>query len=359
MNSHQFRVGIIGTGVGLRTHAAGFHALGNVEIVGVVGRSIDRARMLLNDIRGDKALACSLDELLMRRPDLVCLTTPPQERQSYITKLADANVRLLVEKPVAVSGKMAQILYETYILDYPPVYVNFQLRGLPAFQAIANMIREGEFGHVYSIQLRERTSALRRSQIAAWQERQSTGGGQRLAMGCHLLDLGVYLVGASYEQATTEEEFGNMDTPRGSWLKADADVDDTADEVFRATLKAKGCWIDLFTTAIGTGPRVVQVDIEGTEGMASFAFRDGTGALEIYSTIGAVRRFTLMTDGELGRADGTLPTMNPSLFRVAFPNYAREIVDTINRESIGQNLASLEDGIANAKVLDRLIGRPS
>ncbi|HEV2403002.1 MAG TPA: Gfo/Idh/MocA family oxidoreductase [Candidatus Saccharimonadales bacterium] len=353
-----FTVGVIGTGVGIRTHAVGFQSLPGVSVVGVVGTSVDRAKSHLSSAGIDPNLACSMEELLTRKPDLVCLTTPPGEREQYVGPLAATGSALLIEKPLATSLEIAQRIYEPLHADRNRlVFFDTQLRGLPAFQWLRGRIQEGELGSVYYIALRERTSAFRKDRIATWQEHQHTGGGQRLAMGPHLLDLGMYLADKAYEGADLGgDSCGGTMTPRGSWAKDVQPSEDLADEAFRGLVDVDGCWIDMFTTAIGVGPRIIEFDIEGTEGIARFTYRDGHGMLEVHGKSGH-NKLWIVQDGQLSDEGAPSEGFNPSLFRIAFPSYAREIVETVQGHSSGTNLATFEDGMSNTAILDDLVAR--
>lgn len=351
-----FSVGIVGTGVGIRTHAVGFQRLPGVSLAGVVGTTADRARANLESAGLSGALACTFEELIARRPDLVCLTTPPDERGQYIAPLATSGSALLVEKPLATSRERAEEIYQPLGGKAAQrVFLNVQLRGLAAFQWLRHRVASGELGEVYSIALRERAAAFRRDRVRPWQAHLRTGGGQRLAMGPHLLDLGLYLTGRAYGDAAEGRSCGATATPRGSWAGHVRPSADVADEVFSGVVAVDGCRIAMFTTAIGHGPRTLEVDIEGTEGMARFAYRDGRGSLELWGR-SATERLWLVEDGGLRAGEEPGRSLCPSLFRLAFPGYAFELVRAVRDGSGGTNLASLADGVRNIAILDALAG---
>ena len=226
-----------------------------------------------------------------------------------------------------------------------PAYVNVQLRGLSAFQHVHEMIRDGIIGRVYNMELRERTSTFRGSRVVSWQERRSTGGGRLFAMGPHLLDLALFLVGRKYNDVL--RNMGKFRTakmtPRGSWIEDLKSESDLADEAFSGMLDIGGCWLNIFTTSIGAGPRTLEFDIEGTEAMVRFAYQDGCGRLRVHTELERLA-FVLVEGGELRAVEGEeVPArLNSSIFRVAaFTGYASAIVDALTGSGSGEHLASL------------------
>jgi predicted dehydrogenase len=346
-------VGIVGTGVGIRTHLAGMQTVSAAQVLGVAGRSREHAAAHLRAAGAPVSLACSFEELLDRSPALVCLCTPPLEREQYLEPLAQSGATLLVEKPVGAS--YGQAAAELSVLEgTAPAFTNLQLRGLPAIAAIRERIVAGELGHAYSLRAEERTAAFRGDAIAPWQQHRRTGGGQRLAMGPHLLDLALFLLGAGYDEIDLQRLTGrgSTATPRGSWAQGISPDGVLADETFRAAFEARGCWIDLFTTSIATGPRTLSFEIEGTEGLVRFNFSDGVGVVEIVSA-GETASYSIDSSGSMTSGEPT--PLNPSVFRIAYPSYAKAVVAQVGNGKSNPHLATLSDGLANLDVLDRLV----
>lgn len=353
--SDSVTVGIVGTGVGIRTHLAGMEMTSGAEVVGVVGSSLGNAERHLAAAGARTDLACDLDDLLGREPQLICLATPPLARERYLPPLAASGAALLVEKPVAVSHRAA-VAELAAVEPGAAAFTNLQLRGLPAFRELRERIAEGALGVVYSLRAEEKTAAFRGSAVAEWQRYQGTGGGQRLAMGPHLLDLTLFLLGAGYDEVRGDAPSaeGSMATPLGRWA-SDLERSETSpisDETFRATFAAKGCWIDMFTTSIAVGPRTLKVELDGTEGVLRFAFVDGVGQVELISGSSS-ERYSVAADGSLIAPNAE--RLNPSIFRIAYPSYAEAIINRVRTGRPDPLLASLDDGLANLGVLDQLV----
>jgi predicted dehydrogenase len=349
MSQDKVTVGIVGTGVGIRTHLAGLVSIEDVEVVGVVGSSVERSREHLADAGFDNRLACSSEELFRSHPDVLCLTTPPNARYEYRRMLQSFSGTLLVEKPVATTFNKAEE-FASDLHSIKHAYVDFQLRGLPAMRWIRDVVRNGELGELYCISLMERTSAFRQERVADWQEHRGTGGGQAYAMGTHLIDLGVFLSGQTYGDATGGR--GAITTPRGSWIDGPSPHSDLADEVFDGSFEVNACEIRMFTSSISAGTRTIEFCIEGTEGTLEFRFRDGAGHLDMVSSEGH-RIYALGRDGSLIEGGRTESGLGSSLFRVAYPAYAQALVDSVRGVGEKDNcLATLQDGIDNMRILD-------
>jgi predicted dehydrogenase len=357
--SRYFTVGIIGTGTGIRTHIVGFQTVPGVKVIGIAGSSLERTRHLLTIAGLPPDLACSYDDLLAAKPNLISLTTPPDQRAMYLSGLSDYQGAILIEKPLAPEESVARDLYE-FLLKRPyPQFMNTQLRGLPAFRSLHKIFRSGAIGSLYSISLRERSQALRQSGISAWQKSAAAGGGQRLALGSHLLDLGLYLVGKSYTEAMQfrHHAAGTEFTPTRSRGQG-SQMQTAASEVFNGRIDIAGCVVQMFTTGIGIGPRAFEFDVEGSRGMLRFWFQDGKGKAELFDNH-EPRQYILDKSGSLISGETDPPKLNPSIFRTAFPYYARDIISICKGEASNGTVASLADGVANISILDSMTNETS
>ncbi len=349
------RVGIVGTGVGIRTHLAGLQSVEQVKVVGVVGSSLERAREHLSHAGAPVDLARSWEDLLMAEPDLVCITTPLDARGQYIDSLRAFKGSLLFEKPVVRSMANGADVRSALGDSFERSYTDFQLRGVEAFQLARASARAGLLGPLYEITLFERTSALRRSSVPAWMRTRRTGGGQMFAMGSHLLDLGIFLADVSYDEALTGSPSGFIEAPRRSWTSV-VDVLESSDESFGCSLSVRGCHVLLTTTSISPGPRTLDVRVEGTEGCLEFRYRDGCGQMRIWNGDGSAASYAVGPRAELIAQTQGVAQLDPSLFRVAYPSYFEMVADRIRGRN-GHAVATLMDGIRNSEILQKSIER--
>ena len=322
------KVAIIGTGVGIRTHLAGLSLLPKVEVVGVVGSTKERAAQHLQSHGYDKDLAESFDDVMAKSPDIVCLTTPVCCRDEYWERLAHEQCFILAEKPVC--GDDLSLPYFDAVKDR--CVVDFQLRGLEQFQIVAKMINEGTLGDICSIDLFERTA----------------GGGQRMAMGSHLLDLAVFLLGGNYSSVQGFQ--CSAETRRGSWRGTMPKGQRPSDECFDCSFVMNQARVAIRTTSISRATRSLEFRVEGTEGAAEFCYRNGSGTLRLFHENGSE---VLYTDQDAS-AVYTQPSypLDNSVFRVAYNRYFASVCEWVEGKD-SSIPASLSDGLANARLLQK------
>lgn len=105
------RVGLVGTGYWAReVHAAAVLADPEMELVGVWGRDVAKARALGTDV-GAQAYG-DIDSLL-EQVDALTFAVPPAVQAGIATRAAAAGKHVLLEKPIAVSEQDAAKLAET------------------------------------------------------------------------------------------------------------------------------------------------------------------------------------------------------------------------------------------------------
>jgi len=350
---NKFSVGIVGTGVGIRTHLAGCRNLDNVRVIGVVGSSLGRTAELLKKSGEPETLAISWKDMLSHQPDLICVTTALESREQYLKDIRNYPGSLLIEKPVSVSYDEGQAIIKQLGSASSRTYTNFQLRGGQAFQYIREIIKRGSIGKVYEITLFERTSAFRKSVLPSWMNSRRFGGGQAYAMGSHLVDLGLFVTALPYSEMISRAQIlGYADRPRGSWVSSDDPH--LSDEYFGCFLHYQEVRMNVTTTSISPGPRTLEFRIEATEGSLEFRYRNGLGALEICFGDGHKKNYGIGYGGVI--CDECSTNMNPSFFRETYPPYLSLVLSSIESER-SPYLASLEDGVFNAAILDNAVGK--
>jgi predicted dehydrogenase len=347
-------VGIIGAGQGVRTHAAILSRMPAVRLVGVVGLTVDLTRDALRGHSLDPDLACTFDALIASDAHLVCVATPPTVRAPFIEGLAPTHSTLLIEKPLEADAARARVTYAPLAGRTAPAYLTVQLRGLPAFQQLKDMVLAGALGVVHTLTVRERTG-WRRHYAEPWHTSLAAGGGQRLDLGPHLLDLVLFLLGGGYTEALEQVRpltGGMVGWPYHAPGSGDR-ASDAADAVFRTAFHYGSCWVSLYSTSIGTGPETLELELDGTEGRVSFRFGPGGGVLDVHLET-QTTTLRLAADGTLvpAEAAGDAPV---SLFKLAYRHYVARILACIRGEG-ADGLATVGDGLANLAILDRMPG---
>ena len=186
----KVKVGIIGTGVGIRTHYNGFKPLDEVEIVAICGSSYERSQEFAK--KYDIPIACSdYKELCdLQEVDLVCVTSPNRFHMDAVKYAVAKKKHIICEKPLSDNSKEVESLINV-VRGYDRIaVVDHQLRYNPYIIKIKEMIDKGILGDIKSVKLNQAGTGF--SNIEApwsWSFDGAQGGGVRLAMASHFTDL--------------------------------------------------------------------------------------------------------------------------------------------------------------------------
>jgi scyllo-inositol 2-dehydrogenase (NADP+) len=146
----------------------------------------DRARV--ESMAGEHGCAGYLDAAdFLADPDveLVIIATRSLDHVAHATRALAAGKRVLLEKPIAVTGDDLQKLRELD-QEYPGMlFCGHNHRFEPAIERIREVIASGILGAVYLVKIRRHHNFRRR---ADWQALLSCGGGQLSCWGPHLID---------------------------------------------------------------------------------------------------------------------------------------------------------------------------
>lgn len=124
--------------------------------------------------------------------EIVDIATRSIDHFKHAKLALEAGKDVLVEKPMCVSYDEASRLFEIAKKCGRRLFVRHNRRFEPAFQHIREIIDSGILGDVREIKLR-RVGFQRRDD---WQTLKSSGGGQLLNWGPHIIDHGLRLLGA-------------------------------------------------------------------------------------------------------------------------------------------------------------------
>jgi predicted dehydrogenase len=140
------RAGLVGLGMMGRHHARALRELSDVELVGVVDPGGDRFGAVAPEL-----VVAELDELLARGIDLCVVATPTVTHEAIGTRLAQAGVAALIEKPLAPDSAAAQRLVEVFERHGVLGCVGHIERYNPALQNLRARLADGELGELYQI----------------------------------------------------------------------------------------------------------------------------------------------------------------------------------------------------------------
>jgi UDP-N-acetylglucosamine 3-dehydrogenase len=143
------RAGVLGFGVMGSNHARVLSGLDGVEFVGVFDPALN-----VPDHVHDKPIVRDLDEFLELGLDYVVVAAPTIYHLEMGTRLANAGIHALIEKPVASTAEDAASLRDLFAAKGLIGGVGHIERYNPALQAARQRIADGVLGEIYQIATR-------------------------------------------------------------------------------------------------------------------------------------------------------------------------------------------------------------
>jgi 1,5-anhydro-D-fructose reductase (1,5-anhydro-D-mannitol-forming) len=191
--------GIIGCGdVANRKGGPALYNVKGSELLAVMARDPKKAKAFAAK-HGAKRYYGTVEALLGDADvDAVYVATPPNAHCQYTIQAARAGKHVLCEKPMAMSVKECRMMIEACKGNDVRLMVAYYRRGYPNVQRARDLIERGTIGDV----VLARTSVtgyydpLKPEDPANWRADPKVGGGGVLMdMGCHYIDLLLYLLG--------------------------------------------------------------------------------------------------------------------------------------------------------------------
>jgi predicted dehydrogenase len=131
--THKLRMGVVGTGHWAQVvHAAGVVAHPDVELAGVWGRDLGKARALAEQ---HGAPAYDDFDALLAEVDLLTFAVPPQVQAELAVRAAEAGKHLLLEKPITTDLAAADRMVEAADRNAVSTVVFFTHRFVPVPEA--------------------------------------------------------------------------------------------------------------------------------------------------------------------------------------------------------------------------------
>lgn len=341
------KIGIIGTGVGLRTHLPAFRQMEDVDVVALAGSSQSRAIDYARENGIQRGLSyeelCSLPEI-----DLVCVASPNLHHRAHVQAALEAGKHVLCEKPLAMSVQETTELIELSSAHPSQLaLVNHQLRFNPYLRTVKQLVSEGAIGRPYFVKIHQQSTGFSdRSAPWIWSFDADEGGGVRLAMGSHLVDLVKFWFGRKVETVT-----GSMDPVVLERISSDGRRSKVkASGFFSSYLELQdGISVHLSATAASFSAPRFDFSIFGDCGELHF---DLAGKLS-----GAVlKRRELKVIAPKYSVSEAERENKISIFSGSFPYFANVIVRSIRTGDFGalDVAASFRDALETQAILDAL-----
>ena len=340
--SQLIKVGVIGTGVGVRSVIPGLKATGKVKIAALSGSSRSRTEEIGSGL-GIDILSGDFRDVISADVDLICVCSPNSFHLEHSSAAISSGKHVYLEKPITTSAIEAEILLKSSQKQPNSLFVvGHQLRFNPYLSSMRDIIQRGDIGRVYHISAIQRGSGLGNpDQKWTWEFDGPSGGGVRLAMGSHLIDLTNFMLGQSPCSITsTLDPVHEYRTPGGTEPRKS-----TASVFFNSMLTYDGTSAYVSTTAAAAGDFHLEIIAHGENGTLTFDLQNNL----ILKKIG-------QPDSQIGsdemRAE-YLSAHGSSVFSKSFNYLATKIVSAINRsEDTIVDACTIEDSFRYLQVLD-------
>ena len=342
-------VGIVGTGVGLRTHFPAFSGTVGARVVGIVGSKLARAQIYAEKFSGVTAVD-SVDALCLNPDvDIIVVASPNEFRVPHVSSVVSSGKSFLLEKPLGSTAAEAATIAEM-LIGYSSIHlVNHQLRFNPYIRKIRDIVRSGRLGQVYSLQIFQQSIGFSdRNAPWSWSFDSFAGGGVRLAMASHLIDLSRFLLSSANVfgiSAMMDPVVTMRPGPDGQQREI------SASSFFSASIQmSHHCCVSLMATAAAFGEAGFEIAVHGDDGELRFdlvkklrgAFRDSRGRFHSIDVEGVSERER---------------RNEVSIFSGSEPYLAACLIDAIREDDRGliADAATISDALHTQSVLEAML----
>lgn len=152
MNDSRMKVGLLGAGYILASHASSLKSLPEVELLAVCDVSRARAEHAAASY-GIAEIHSSLDDMLRSRVDVVHVLLPPHLHEDAIEKIIRAGKHAFVEKPMGLDAARCARLVALADEHKVRLVINHNFLFSTAYQSLREQIRSGACGALDVIQV--------------------------------------------------------------------------------------------------------------------------------------------------------------------------------------------------------------
>lgn len=268
--SNKTKIGIIGVGgIAQGKHIPAFVNHPDVEIVAVCDANEEILNKVANELGVKHRFTDYNDLIKIDEIDAVDVCTPNFAHAEPTIKALNAGKHVLCEKPIARNAEEGAAMVEAAKKAGKQLMIAYCWRWHTGAQALKRFIDAGDMGDIYYA----RVHALRRRGIPGWgvfTQKDKQGGGPLIDIGCHLLDLTLWLMGQPKPVAVSGQcytKFGNrpgLVGLLGQWDHTNYTVEDFATGLVRfdngATLTIESSF------AANVEKSIINTHLLGTEG---------------------------------------------------------------------------------------------
>lgn len=260
----DLRVGVVGTGAGVRTHIPVWMNTPGARVTAVSSNRPERAE----DVAGQFGLphACTDFGELARLDDvdLVVVANTPDLHHAAVLAAVEAGKHVLCEKPFAMNTAEAKEMLAAAERRGIRHLVNHEFRVEPAVVEMKRMIDAGFLGNLTYVCLTDFGEFVTTTQsiLSRWWFEEERGGGWLAAHGSHRIDELRALFGDIVEVSALLDTA--IPEPKRSRRPIESDVDDGYFFMMRFESGALGACLD--GAASGAAARPTRLEAYGTDG---------------------------------------------------------------------------------------------
>lgn len=193
--SGKLKVGVIGLGgISSGKHIPALVKHPNVEIVAICDNREDVLEKIATEVSPKYKFTSYKDLINVDEIHAVDICTPNFLHAEPTIDALKAGKHVLVEKPIALNGTEGLAMVEAAKEAGKKLMVAYCWRWNPGARVIKRFADAGDLGEIYHA----RVHALRRRGIPGWgvfTQKDKQGGGPLIDIGCHALDLTLWLMG--------------------------------------------------------------------------------------------------------------------------------------------------------------------
>ena len=255
------RTVLIGLGMVADTHLAAIKDAQDVTLVGVMGRSAPKATAFAEKAQAllgapVSVFASPADIIAEADADFVIIATPPDARVELVTAFVEADIPILMEKPIERTAQAAEQLVQLCAGAGVPLGICLQHRARDASVALKEAVDGGLLGKIVSAEIR----------VPWWRDQTyydapgrgtyaRDGGGVMINQAIHTLDLALWCLG----------EFDTVQSLMTTTAQHTMEAEDWAGALFKTKAGAVGSIVASTTAHPGYAETI---SIQGTAASA-------------------------------------------------------------------------------------------
>ena len=178
----KIKIGIIGTGFSAKDHSYAYSLLPNVEIVGIAGTSVGKAKSFKKKYNLSGEPFGDYKDLLKLECDAISVCLPNYLHKSVTIDVLNSGTHALIEKPLARNSDEGEEMLEAEKSSNRKIFYCENNMYAPSFSRAKEIIDEGALGSIFMGRGKEQHSGPH----SEWFYKETKAGGGAL------LDLGIH-----------------------------------------------------------------------------------------------------------------------------------------------------------------------